>query len=85
MPETLEVEIFYSPSQKKKGFQGKALSVSSKNKLGKFDILPYHANFITLIFGFLTVQTLNNKKIEFRFKRGVLEVYENNVKAFLEV
>ncbi len=85
MPETLEVEIFYSPSQKKRGFQGKALSVSSKNKLGKFDILPYHANFITLIFDFLIVRTSDRKEIEFRFKRGVLEVYENKVKVFLEI
>ena len=30
-------------------FEGEALSVSSVNSTGKFDILPYHANFITLI------------------------------------
>lgn len=30
-------------------FEGEALSVSSKNILGDFDILPFHANFISLI------------------------------------
>ena len=30
-------------------FEDEALSVSSKNSLGIFDILPLHANFITLI------------------------------------
>lgn len=30
-------------------FEGEVLSVSSVNSTGKFDILPYHANFITLI------------------------------------
>lgn len=30
-------------------FQGEVLSVSSVNSTGKFDILPYHANFITLV------------------------------------
>lgn len=30
-------------------FDGEVLSVSSVNSTGKFDILPYHANFITLV------------------------------------
>lgn len=30
-------------------YDGPALSVSSTNSSGKFDILPYHANFITLV------------------------------------
>jgi F0F1-type ATP synthase epsilon subunit len=81
----LEVEILWPPSQKKEGFKGKALSVSSKNRLGKFDILPQHANFITLILDFLTIYTPDKRKISFQFKRGVLEVYKNKVKAFLEV
>jgi len=32
-------------------FQGEALSVSSVNSEGKFDILPMHANFITMVKG----------------------------------
>lgn len=30
-------------------FSGEALSVSSANSAGKFDILPYHANFIAMV------------------------------------
>lgn len=30
-------------------FDGQVLSISSTNTTGKFDILPYHANFITLV------------------------------------
>ncbi|MBI2593624.1 hypothetical protein HYW44_03200 [Candidatus Daviesbacteria bacterium] len=30
-------------------FEGKVLSISSVNSTGKFDILPFHANFITLV------------------------------------
>lgn len=30
-------------------FDGEAYAVSSVNSAGKFDILPYHANFITLV------------------------------------
>lgn len=42
----LKVKIF-SPTQTI--YDGDAVSVSSVNSLGKFDILPYHANFITLV------------------------------------
>lgn len=30
-------------------YEGEAVSISSVNSVGKFDILPYHANFITLV------------------------------------
>ena len=43
---TLTVKII-SPTQTI--FDGEAYSISSINSLGKFDILPYHANFITLV------------------------------------
>ena len=36
-------------------------SVSSKNLQGKFDILPFHANFITVV---------ENEPIIIRFKKG---------------
>lgn len=42
----LKVKIL-SPTQTI--YDGEAVSVSSVNSLGKFDILPYHANFITLV------------------------------------
>ena len=42
----LKVKIL-SPTQTI--YDGEALSVSSTNSTGKFDILPYHANFITLV------------------------------------
>jgi hypothetical protein len=43
---TLTVKII-SPTQTI--FDGEAYSISSVNSLGKFDILPFHANFITLV------------------------------------
>jgi hypothetical protein len=42
----LKVKIL-SPTQTI--YDGEAVSVSSVNSMGKFDILPYHANFITLV------------------------------------
>lgn len=46
MANALKVKIL-SPTQTI--YDGEALSVSSTNSTGKFDILPFHANFITLI------------------------------------
>jgi len=83
--QNLEVEIFWPPSLKKESFKGKVFSISSKNKLGKFDILPKHANFITLISDYLILRTPENKTTKLHFKRGVLEAYKNKVRVFLEL
>lgn len=42
----IKVKVF---SPQKILFEGQAKAISSKNSRGKFDILPGHANFITLI------------------------------------
>jgi len=80
----LEVKVFCSPIIEKEPFRGEAEAVSSQNRLGKFDILPEHANFITLIFGSLIIHTFpDKKKLAYQFERGVLEVSENKVNVFL--
>lgn len=79
----LEVKVFCSPVIEKEPFAGEAEAVSSQNKLGKFDILPKHTNFITLIFGDLTIHTSGKKKVAYQFEKGVLEVSENKVNVFL--
>jgi F0F1-type ATP synthase epsilon subunit len=79
----LKVKIFWMPLTKEVFYQGEALSVSSQNQLGKFDILPKHTNFITLIFDELSIVTLKGEKITYRFKRGVLEVTKNRVNIYL--
>ena len=86
-PEKTElfVSVFWSPYFGQAGFQGGAAAVSSENKVGKFDILPEHTNFISLIFNKLTIDLLDKKKIDYSFNRGVLEVSENLVKVFLGI
>jgi len=79
----LQVKVFCAPVIEKDPFKGEADAVSSQNRLGKFDILPQHTNFITLIFGDLTIHTADKKKIAYHFERGVLEVSENKVNVFL--
>jgi len=79
----LNVKVFWIPLTKEVFFEGKVKSISSENPLGKFDVLPKHANFITLIFNELTIITDKEEKISYQFKRGVLEVTENKVNIFL--
>lgn len=79
----LKVKVICSPILEKKGFEGLAEAVSSENRLGKFDILPFHINFITLIFNNLTIYTPEKKEIKYQFTRGVLEVSNNKTNIFL--
>lgn len=66
----LEVKI---QSPKAILYQGKALSVSSKNSLGNFDILPLHANFITIIQNEpILLVSETNAKLNFNFKEAIL-------------
>lgn len=83
MKNTLKVKIFWFPVKKEVFFEGEAISISSKNKFGNFDILPEHANFITLILDELILITPKGEKLNYKFKRGVLEVTENKVNIFL--
>ena len=78
----LDVKVFWSPVVGKEPIEEKARAVSSQNPVGDFDILPSHINFITLIFNTLTIH-LPQKKINYKFNRGVLEVSQNRVNVFL--
>lgn len=79
----LKVKVVCSPILGMEDFEGLAEAVSSKNRLGKFDILPFHTNFISLIFDELKILTPEKREIKYKFKRGVLETSENEVNVFL--
>ena len=66
-------------------FEGKALTVSSLNDKGKFDILPNHANFISIIKQKAIVYIDKNKKREFDIDHGIVRLYKNNVFIFLGI
>lgn len=66
-------------------FEGEVKAISSKNKIGFFDILPQHANFITLIEENLQVIRSPQKKQNFPVKTGLLKTWENEVSVFLDV
>lgn len=82
MEETLDVSIM-TPHQII--FQGKALAVSSINSEGKFDILPEHANFITLIEN-QAIQVIkdNREPLSFNFHQAIIYNESNKVSIYAE-
>lgn len=64
-------------------YDGKALSLSSRNEKGRFDILPYHTNYISLINDFVLINEIDGKQNQTVIKTGIMRVYENNVQIFL--
>ena len=70
---------------KNEEFNGTAISITSTNEKGKFDILPYHANFITLIKDFVIIQQPDKKQITFPLTNGVIKVYEDKVNILIGI
>lgn len=58
-------------------------SVSSKNVQGKFDILPLHANFLTVIEGEPIIIRKKGEKIkEFKFPISIIFTTKNKVNIY---
>lgn len=70
---------------KKEEFKGNAYSVSSLNKKGKFDVLPYHANFITVIKEYVIIQKEDKKQVTFPLESGVIKVYGDAVNILIGI
>ena len=72
-------------SSKREEFKGLARSITSTNAKGKFDILPYHTSFITLIKEYVIVREENNKEITFPLTSGIIKVYEDTVHILIGI
>ncbi|MBU1000614.1 hypothetical protein KKE78_04435 [Patescibacteria group bacterium] len=60
-----------------------AVSVSSKNVQGNFDILPQHANFITLVENTpIVIRTERQKPLTFKFPLAIILTRENKVDIY---
>ncbi|KKR86196.1 MAG: hypothetical protein UU34_C0019G0004 [Candidatus Curtissbacteria bacterium GW2011_GWA1_41_11] len=65
-------------------FQIKARVVTAENKIGNFDILPGHANLISVIFNNIILYTIEKKTDVYLFEKGIVEVSGNEVRFFLK-
>lgn len=66
-------------------FSGRAKSVSSNNKIGPFDVLPMHENFISMLYDRVVIVDDKGQKTEVPCDHGILEVTENRVRVFLGI
>ena len=66
-------------------WEGDAQAVSSQNVDGPFDILPYHANFVTLIRGVpITIKLADGSVATHNFKYAVIHTIDNVVKIYAD-
>ncbi len=66
-------------------FDGLARSVTSFNLRGRFDILPFHTNFITLISKYVIINTDNGEVRQFDLDKGILYVMSNKVNVYVGI
>ncbi|MDD5147546.1 MAG: hypothetical protein PHV63_03330 [Candidatus Daviesbacteria bacterium] len=77
---TLHVRIV-SPQQLI--LNAEAVSVSSKNAQGNFDILAQHANFITLVENSpIVIRQAGQKPLVFKFPLAIIMTTENKVNIY---
>jgi F0F1-type ATP synthase epsilon subunit len=63
-----------------------AASVTAMNRVGPFDILQGHHNFISLLApGSITVRSEGKEDFKMQINRGVIHVKADEVKVFLDV
>ena len=65
-------------------WEGEAFAISSKNSQGKFDILPHHATFLTIVQDQPIKISDSGKKVlqEFRFPRALVYNREDKVSIY---
>lgn len=68
-------------------FEGDAKSVTAVNETGKFDVLPGHHNFITMLIPCdVTVVTAKDKEPKvIPIARGLMHIKDNKLIIFLDV
>tara|TARA_Y100001970_G_scaffold229659_1_gene284929 strand:- start:198 stop:476 length:279 start_codon:yes stop_codon:yes gene_type:complete len=80
---SMAVKVF---SPREVYYDGVAESFTAANETGRFDILPLHHSFITLLTpGVISIGIEKNKKKEIEISKGLLRVKNNQVVVFLDV
>lgn len=66
-------------------FDGEAKALSSFNALGEFDVLPRHANFVSLIKGRVVIDKGSSDERIFQVESGLINVDENGVTVYVGI
>lgn len=79
----LQVRII---SPKQVVFAGEAVSISSKNSAGNFDILPEHANFLTLVTNCpIIIRQGKKQQLNFNFPLAIIYTSNNRVNIYTDI
>ncbi len=66
-------------------YEGAAQSVSATNKVGRFDILPAHADFFSILSpGEVVIETAG-EPVVFEINDGIVAVRDNEVMLFVNM
>lgn len=66
-------------------FEGHVTSLTSYNDVGEFDVLPKHANFVTLIRGSIILNRGNTDERKIEVKSGLMNVSQDRVDVYLGI
>jgi F0F1-type ATP synthase epsilon subunit len=66
-------------------FEGEADRVSSFNEVGRFDVYPMHANFISIVKQELALYMKGKKIKELKLEQAVMKVKQDEVNIFLGI
>lgn len=67
-------------------FENEVWAVSSTNSAGNFDILPQHANFITMIKNApIKVIQLNKQTLSFNFPLAIIYTFNSQVNVYTNI
>lgn len=82
-PVSMRVKV-YAPF--KVYFDGQAKSMTAINRIGPFDVLPKHHNFISLLeAGDIVVRTEGKDDFKMHINRGIMHVKADIIRVFLDI
>lgn len=66
-------------------FEDNVKAMSSLNDKGKFDILPHHGNFISLIKEYITIHKIDGSKQTIQIQNGIIYVRKNEASCYVDL
>lgn len=66
-------------------YEGQAESLSAENKVGRFDILPGHADFFSMLEPCTVHIVTANDSVEFPISTGIVTVRDDEVMLFADM
>jgi F0F1-type ATP synthase epsilon subunit len=66
-------------------YEGPARSVSASNRVGKFDILPGHADFFSVMNAGAVIIETGTNTINFQISNGIMTVRSDEVMVFVNM